>query len=305
MRLPTLVLLLATSCAVDPDEVDLESEEQEVFTSISNPLGTLKALGGRCLDVKGAIHANRTPIMIHSCNGGSNQKWYVPSSSIDGPVISKMTPLEMVLDAPYTYDYSTTWLFEYWGGDNQLWRFQDFAIQYKNICVAPLNTSTTAIAMAGPCIATALNQRWNWDTQTKQIRLADGRCLGADAFTSGSTARAVTCANATVYPFYVPGTQQWTAIGNGGLRLGTSNSCLDFPGGTITATWSSLQVHTCNGTSAQKFRIRGSLRGKQSGKCLSLFVDASGIPDTSDGEEPLLLPCTNAEHQKWELEWSM
>ncbi|RKO92217.1 hypothetical protein BDK51DRAFT_44514 [Blyttiomyces helicus] len=44
--------------------------------------GILFTLGGLCMDAKGAVASPHTPIMVDTCNGGSNQQWGVQVSSL-------------------------------------------------------------------------------------------------------------------------------------------------------------------------------------------------------------------------------
>jgi hypothetical protein len=76
-------------------------------------------LGNKCLDLKGGVDANGTPIILFDPHGGKNQQWTLTS---DGFIISNLYPGKC-LDIPgsVTDNGTPITLFDKHGGANQKW----------------------------------------------------------------------------------------------------------------------------------------------------------------------------------------
>jgi hypothetical protein len=76
-------------------------------------------LGNKCLDIKGGVDANGTPIILFDPHGGNNQQWTLTS---DGFIISALNPGKC-LDIPegVTDNGTPILLFDKHGGVNQKW----------------------------------------------------------------------------------------------------------------------------------------------------------------------------------------
>ena len=82
-----------------------------------NSNGTITT-GGGCLDIKGAVYADLTPIIWNTCNGGANQQWKAVSGQVVNPVSGKC------LDDPFFNTANGTQLVLHTcnGGRNQQWQ---------------------------------------------------------------------------------------------------------------------------------------------------------------------------------------
>jgi hypothetical protein len=161
------------------------------------------------------------------------------------------------LDVPYTSDGSIVWIFQCWGGSNQ---------------------------------------KWFYDTTSRQIRTSDGRCLEYSAFQQGAPVLAGTCSS------YSPN-QRWSTGANGTFYTQTQAGalCLDVTNGS-TADRTPVQLWGCNGTAAQTYFLKGEIVGRQSGKCLQLPQTSSDV-ETWNGTEPELATCNGGANQIWEDHW--
>jgi Ricin-type beta-trefoil lectin domain len=261
----------------------------------STQWGSIVAYGGRCLDVRNdnPNNENRVPIQIWDCTGHEEQVWAV---SMNGPVTNIKT--QKVMDAPFTTDHSTTWVFDWWGGDNQKWNMPSVEIHGKgDNCVDVPYGSDGSIVWMFQCWG-GDNQKWFFDTLQRQIRTSDGsRCLEYTEFRAGAPVLARTCARSNQ-------AQSWGMRSNGTFHvqnLTHADLCLDVANGS-TANRTPLQLWDCNGTEAQSFFLKGPIVGVQSGKCLQLPQTSSDIV-TSNGTEPELAPCNGGVNQQWEDHW--
>ena len=82
-----------------------------------NSNGTITT-GGGCLDIKGAVYADLTPIIWNTCNGGANQQWKAVNGQLVNPVSDKC------LDDPFFNTANGTQLVLHTcnGGRNQQWQ---------------------------------------------------------------------------------------------------------------------------------------------------------------------------------------
>src|SRR5262245_27637947 len=126
--------VLVAGCVTAPsDESDEDSVAQvEQDVAGGSPYGRIVSYGGKCLDVYGGGTADRTPIQSYGCNNGTNQGWSSPMG-VAGPFGSQASG--KVMDAPYTTDYSTTWLFTWWGGANQQWTMPSIEVHGVGNCL--------------------------------------------------------------------------------------------------------------------------------------------------------------------------
>ncbi len=260
----------------------------------STQWGSIVAYGGRCLDVRDDDpgNANRVPIQIWDCTGREEQTWAV---SMNGPITN--IKVQKVMDAPFTTDHSTTWIFDWWGGDNQKWNMPSVEIHGKgDNCLDVPYGSDGSIVWMFQCWG-GDNQKWFFDTSKTQVRTSDGRCLEYSEFRAGSPVLAGTCS-----PFNR--NELWHMGSNGTFyvqNLTQANLCLDITNGS-TANRTPLQLWDCNGTAAQSFFLKGPIVGTQSGKCLQLPQTSSDIV-TLNGTEPELFTCDGGANQQWEDHW--
>lgn len=271
----------------DPAGDDGVAEVAQDVTG-GSPFGRLVSYGGRCLDVFGNGSADRTPIQIYGCNNGVNQGWSIPMG-VAGPFGSQATG--KVMDAPYTDDHSTTWLFGWWGGSNQYWSMPSIEVHgIGDNCLDVPYTSDGSVVWMFQCWGGS-NQKWFYNRYTQELRTSDGRCLEYIQAQAHAPVLAGTCGGGA--------NQKWSVAYSGEFQSG--GYCLDVTGGG-TANRTPLQLYPCTGGDPQRFKIKGPIVGLQSGKCLQLHTTSSGI-DTYDHSQPELFPCNGSVQQQWEFQW--
>lgn len=279
------------AAAEDPGD-DVASQDSAIGET--TPWGQLRDSVGNCLDVKGGAVGNRTPVQTYGCNGYGAQQWNMSTSS--GPITNVKS--RRVLDAPYVDDYSTTWIFDDWGGANQKWSMPSIELLgLGGKCMdVPYGTSGSKVWLFS--CWNGENQKWTWDG--KRIRTKDGRCLIGR---SDGTVEAMGCGYVG-WSYYADaqdggvikrgapaGSDLWFQQTDGSFQNSASRLCLDVRGGS-SADRTPIQMYSCNHTAAQRWNLRGALVGQQSGKCLTSLFGA--------GSQPALLRCDPARaDQKW------
>jgi len=276
--LPTLL----AGCVVEDDENTSETEQE---LSGLSPWGDLRDHSGNCLDVRGGDVANRTPVQTWSCNGYGSQQWQM---NTEGGTI-KNVKSQRVLDAPYTTDYSTTWIFDWWGGDNQKWSMPSVEIVgLAGKCLddpyrfeTSPKASEISIVWLFQCWNGG-NQKWRWDGV--HVTNPEGKCLTA-SWSSPDNVYSVPCASAP------DPAQEWAYRSDGTFESSIWHLCLEVKDGN-TADRTPITLRSCASISRQQWQLRGPIIGTQSGKCLSSLFSA--------GSQPSLLPCdANRADQKW------
>lgn len=271
--------------------------------------GYFKAVfGGRCLDVRYGNSANRTPVQIYDCNGTPAQRWWTPMGNVGGVFNALGGDWGKVLDAPYTVNYSTTWLFDWWGGDNQKWYMPRIELVSRigfNKCLTitadtnPDGSRNADLMRLYTCFW-GENQFFFWDMLTREIRTRDGRCLGVyhtpDAI--GDAVRVFPC-DGSIFQKWYPNSNS----GNGNERLVTWwGACMYITNGS-TADGTSIRIGGCGGGDEQRFYARGQLIGYQSGKCLQIPRDQFGNINNGNWIMPVLNDCSGDIAQQWEYHW--
>jgi hypothetical protein len=296
--------LTVAACAVDTTSPDAPAGTEdgnggirsgEAIGSTSSAIvpsvgwGKIVAYGGRCLDVRNDDqgNVNRVPIQIYDCNGTEAQTWAV---AMNGPITN--IKVSKVLDAPYTTDHSTTWIFDNWNGPNQQWTMPSIEIRGKaDKCLDVPYTSNGSIVWIFQCWGGS-NQKWFYDPASELVHTSDGRCLQYGAAWSGSPVVAGAC-----NPY--SNNQRWYTGPNGSLW--SQGFCLDITDGNTTDR-TPVRLYNCNGTEAQSFYFKGEIENVLAGKCLQLPQTSSDI-ETWNGIEPELFTCNGGVNQLWEDHW--
>lgn len=289
-------LWLATSAGcINPSGTAEDPDDGEPPTTVARVwghAGSFVSYGNKCLDIRNNGTADRTPVQLYDCNGTSAQKWNSPQFEWD--TIASSGPSYAVLDAPFTTDFSTTWIFQPWGGANQQWTIPGMEIRgVGDKCVDVPFTTDGSIAWMFTCWGGA-NQRWTFNRTTGEVKTSDGRCLAATGHANNTSILVRTC-NGGV-------DQHWYLETDGRLAI-AGGYCLDVPDGN-TADRTPLQLYQCSGTfsGAHSFYFRGAILGLQSQKCLQVHHTSSGY-DTYNGSLPELSTCNGDVGQQWGFHW--
>ena len=124
--------------------------------------------------------------------------------------------------------------------------------------------------------------------QGRLVSADSGKCLTAAAATSGTDLTIQPCGNGQV--------QQWTIMSDNTILA--AGLCMDLSGSS-TANRTPIQIHTCNGSPAQQFKLNTTddLVAMMIGKCVDIL---DGKPD--DGQPAGLWICTGTANQTWHLQ---
>ncbi|MFE9249596.1 lectin [Streptomyces sp. NPDC007088] len=121
--------------------------------------GTIKGLGGKCLDVAGASSANGTAVQLYDCNGTSAQQWNVGA---DGTVRALGKCLDVTGNS--TANGARLQLWDCAGGANQKWTVSaagDIVNPQADKCLDVVDRSTANGARVQLWTCTgASNQKW-------------------------------------------------------------------------------------------------------------------------------------------------
>ncbi|WP_326750945.1 lectin [Streptomyces hirsutus] len=122
----------------------------------------------------------------------------------------------------------------------------------------------------------------NGGTSARSVRVD----WGGQSFTYSLPAR-------TTATFTWSGAPSGNPGGGAGTLTGLAGKCLDVAGGA-TADGTAVQLHTCNGTAAQRWTVSADGSVRALGKCL----DVSGA-STADGARVQLYACNGSTAQRW------
>lgn len=290
----TIAALACSAGCLDQGQADdPTSPETETVARVSGHSGRFVSYGGKCLDITNNGTADRTPVQLWDCTGAAEQTWDSPQS--EWLTINASAPSYKVLDAPYTTDFSTTWIFSYWGGANQFWTVPWMEIRgVGDKCADVPYSNDGSIVWLFSCWGGS-NQHWTFDRDSGQIRTLDGRCLATTSLVNNSAIVVRTCDGSS--------SQHWYLGDNGQLTAG-GGMCLDVPDGN-TADRTPLQLYQCSGvfSHAHSFYINGPIQNYQSRKCLQVHQTSSG-PDYHDGSQPELYSCNGSATQNWAFHWN-
>ncbi|GHJ41374.1 ricin-type beta-trefoil lectin domain protein [Streptomyces sp. TS71-3] len=121
--------------------------------------GTIKGLGGKCVDVAGASAANGTPVQLYDCNGTAAQQW-----SVNGDTLRSLGKCLDVVGSS-TADGAKVQLWDCTGGGNQRWTVNasthDIVNLQANKCldVTDNNSANSTRLQIWTCTGAA-NQKW-------------------------------------------------------------------------------------------------------------------------------------------------
>ncbi|MET8116351.1 lectin [Streptomyces prasinus] len=142
-------------------------------------------------------------------------------------------------------------------------------------------TTVSNVAWRNPDGSKALIAH-NGGTSARSVRVD----WGGQSFTYGLPARTTATFTWSGAPSDNPG-------GGTGTLTGLAGKCLDVAGGA-TADGTAVQLHTCNGTAAQRWTVSADGGVRALGKCL----DVSGA-STADGARVQLYTCNGSTAQQW------
>jgi glucosylceramidase len=128
-------------------------------TSAPAPGGTITGLGGKCVDVAGAVNTNGTAIQLYGCNGTAAQQWSRPG---DGTVRSLGKCLD--ISGPSNADGTVAHLWDCHTGTSQKWTpdsSQRLVNTYSGKCLDVTgNNSADGTRLQIWTCTTGANQKW-------------------------------------------------------------------------------------------------------------------------------------------------
>lgn len=242
---------------------------------------------GQCLDVQWGNSNNGTPIQRYACNGTGAQWWY-SYMGLSGPIFTALAGgNSKVIDWPG--DRDITWLWDYWGGDNQKWQTPWLEIRSTALpdkCLTDTFGLSAFYAGLSDCAGRTdwyFNQILFFDARTRQIRTNNNnRCLTRPT---------------DQYPYFADcdpsnNAQQWLLYSSG-IHPATSDGsqwCLDLENNQR------ITYYRCTGNVAQKFFGRGLMVNTKYNRCLQIPADPNMPYATFD-------ICTGDGRQLWNFRW--
>ncbi|MFJ3231621.1 RICIN domain-containing protein [Streptomyces sp. NPDC086787] len=159
-------------------------------------------------------------------------------------------------------------------------------------------------------ITSAAAGEWQQEVSSQAVQrnqILDANKTAVDALTKGTKALGEMLGHSWVADHATRWQDYWSAggigyIGDAPLTIqipGASGKCLDVEGGG-TANGTAVQVYTCNGSSAQEWKLLGSYDGgytlvnTKAFKCL----DVSG-GNSADGTKIQIWNCSSSKNQQW------
>jgi V8-like Glu-specific endopeptidase len=254
---------------------------EELLDDRFKSAGSVKGLGGMCLDVPHGASEDRTLIELYDCNNSEAQWWTLTSENTLVGVARKC------LDSPTVGPPNGTrvWLFQCHGGDNQKWAFLNATIRsVTNKCLdVPKNPPNGTRVWIFDCHG-GVEQQWNL-TSAHQIRNQQGRCLDVNG---GGTENGT---QIIVQDCHTGVNQKWDLI-RGNRIKGLGGKCLDLPHGN-SANRTFLELYDCNDSAAQQWHLQGELHETDT-KCLDV---SGGI--AANGTPIIVQDCHGGSNQQW------
>jgi serine/threonine protein kinase len=253
--------------------------------------GTITGYQGLCLDDSGGSTANSNPVIVYTCNGGSNQSWTVGTAGT-------VRTLGMCLDVggAATNDGATVDLYDCNDTGAQVWQPQsngELVNPQSGKCLDDAGSGGSGTQLQLQDCTGGADQTWKLPTTaartgTGTITGYQGLCLDDSG---GSTANSNPV---IVYACNGGSNQSWTVGTDGTLR--TLGMCLDV-GGAATNDGATVDLYTCNNTGAQVWepQSNGELVNPESGKCLD-DTNFGGA-----GTQVQIWDCGDGANQQWML----
>lgn len=212
---------------------------------------SIAAPDAACLDVKNASQAAGTITQLSNCNGGSAQLW----TQQDQQLKSQLSGLcltqsgKSVLSQPCSQSSLQKWQVNGSGLKNIA---SGQCLSLKNRSLERLTPAEMSDCDNNPTqqwamLDGAYSNRWTIGAD-KTIRTRSGFCIaqGTSVSTNGDAPLILTaCSGKT--------DQQWF-ISNGEVKNQASGKCIDDPD-FVTTEGTALVLHTCNGSSAQRWDL--------------------------------------------------
>jgi hypothetical protein len=249
--------------------------------------GSIRGMGGKCLDAEGANTGAGTAIQVWDCSNAPQQLWTIAAGS---PYI-KGVPSGRTLDVVDlgTSNGSRLQLWDGLNGPNQAWKLTHTSITGigNKVLDAVSASSANGTRIQLYTNAGTDNQKWNFDPVTGQITGTGGKCLDVEAGSTadGALVQLWDCTN-------VP--QQRFVLGEGGTIRGIGGKCLESANGSDANT-NPIRMWTCNGQPHQSWRLIGHVQNPASGRCL-----ADPGRGAVNGAKTYIWDCSDDENQTWE-----
>jgi len=265
------------------------------------PVEIVNVHSGKCLSIPGFSLINGTSADQYTCNGGTNQTWFLNVAHSDvssgyyqiraghaGGMGLHITDDSFDNDAPAELTYPNTTA-HHFSVDNYGNGYEIASVRNgipTSKCLQPASASTLnhAIIVQSDCNGENY-QRWTIRLRSFGMNLIAKHSDKCAEVTSSSTSnnallRQFTCAK--------QGNQQWrigsqTSVGTPYYTLvaGHSNKCMQIAGGS-TADNANTEQFTCNGSDNQWWSTTEdtegyvTFRNKLTNKCLSVFNSGTG-----------------------------
>ncbi len=268
--------------------VGYQTNQFDNLSITPNPPGSFGGIlkgqeSGLCADVPAYTQTNGTVVNLWDCNDGTNQQWTLT------PAGQLQVYGTKCLDGTGT---SAT-IQDCTGAGAQKWTLGPDGSVVNGASQKCLDSSGHGTANG----TTLITQTCGDGPGQKFARAgadgilkgqASGKCVDVPAAnqTDGTRPALWDCNNGT--------NQAWVSSTTNELKV-FDTKCLEAAGGA-TADGTAVQITTCTGTEAQRWRIRsdGAVVGVGSGKCLD--ATAGG---TVNGTQFVIWPCNGAGNQKW------
>ncbi|MFH8800831.1 ricin-type beta-trefoil lectin domain protein [Streptomyces sp. NPDC017936] len=170
----------------------------------------------------------------------------------------------------------------------------DYTIEYYTTGHLTKFVRPGAYRIASTAGATVPNVAWrNPDGSKALIAHNGGTSARSVRVDWGGQSVAYTLPARTTATFTWSGTPSGNPGGTTGSLSGLAGKCLDVAGAG-TADGTAVQLHTCNGTAAQRWTVGSDGSVRALGKCL----DVSGA-STADGARVQLYTCNGSSAQRW------
>jgi len=296
-----LLALLVNGCALqasdgaEPESIAETSEaitfEGLTFPLLQFPVEIKNVNSGKCLDIAGAGTANGTIAQQFTCNGGTNQTFYIAQTSAVPPAYQirighagnkNLNVAGSSLAEHAAIDISdVVTVGQIFGFAKQADGSYQIASKNSQKCLDVVNASTAdnATVQQFTC-TTGTNQRWTITPRGIGLSLIakhSERCVDvADASTANNAnVQQFDCSEGLNQKWSIGSTTVASGVSYFSLVSSQSGKCLDVAGAS-TANNANVQQFTCNGGDNQKWQMVENsdgyvtLKNKLSAKCLDV-----------------------------------
>ncbi|MBY8882836.1 ricin-type beta-trefoil lectin domain protein [Actinacidiphila acidipaludis] len=257
-------------------------------SATANPVtGETVGVGGLCLDVRGGLTADGTPVQLYGCNHTAAQQVVHQS---DGTV--RILGKCLTVNGNSTADHAPVGIATCAGLGSQTWTHRADGTLVNTAsgrCLDVPDGNTTPGAVQVQIYGCDGNAAQLWQLPPGQLAGPGGLCADvADADPASATPVQLWSCNAT-------DAQRWSAPGDGTVRV--FGKCLDVAHGA-TANGTSVQLWDCNGSAAQNWASRadGTLFNPASGRCLDDPDDRQ-----TAGDQLQIYDCNTTAAQRYTL----